>query len=441
MLAADAHVAEGVAVPHPEVARDVLDAVRRRRPEMIELLSELVAAPTLSGDERLAEPAFEAWFAGRGWRLDRQVLSETRMAESESGRREPRLDERANLVGWLDRPATTPHRRLVTLNAHYDVVPVIDEADWHSPPFEPTLRGDAIYGRGTVDNKAGCVTALYALQVLADAGVSLDFDLAVELIAGEETTGLGTVASLEAHPNRLATVVLEPTENAVVPVNSGALFFTIEVTGWAVHTSTPWKGEDALERLVRIYGELQKLGAERAVSHVHPLMAGLPSSVPLVVGVLNGGGWRAALPAHGTLSGRIGILPGEPIDDVKQALAEAVRRAGDGDAWLTEHPPVLRFDNDGLPGWELDQQHELVRSLACGQRAAGEPESIVGITTGCDAGILHRAGVPVVVFGPGELSRAHSANEFVTISEIERAVATLALGLAALSDEQRGIRS
>jgi acetylornithine deacetylase len=157
--------------------------------------------------------------------------------------------------------------------------------------------------------------------------------------------------------------------------------------------------------------------------------------------VLNGGGWRAALPAHGTLSGRIGILPGEPIDDVKRALSVAVARASDGDEWLAEHPPVLRFDNDGLPGWELDQRHELVRSLAQGQAAAGESVSIVGITTGCDAGILHRAGVPVVVFGPGELSRAHSADEFVTISEIERAVATLALGLVALSDEQRESRS
>lgn len=410
-------------------------SVRERRDEMVDLLSRALQQPTISGDERLLEPLFTEWFAERGWPLERQVMSETEIGRTPRGLAEPRMDERANLTGWYGAPRG---RELVTVNAHYDVVPIIDPEDWTVEPFGGLRRDGAVFGRGAVDNKGGCVAALYALQALHDAGVELDVDVAVELISGEETTGLGTAASLEIRPDRLATIVMEPTENAVVPANSGVLFFTIQVTGKAVHTSVPWRGADALHKLTRIYDALQELGSRRAAEQRHPLMERWPTSVPLVIGQLSGGSWRAAVPAHATMSGRIGVLPGEDLEDVRQALLAAVAEVTEADEWLRENPPTVRWDNDGLPGWELTQPNPLVEAMAAAQRTVRGTDAVYGITAGCDAGMVHRAGIPVVVFGPGDIARAHSADEHILETELLEATEILAIALLELATHDAG---
>lgn len=406
------------------------DSLYAHREEALDLLSALVQQNTVSGHEDRAAPLLTEWFDQRGWPVETQILADTAVGGTSRGLAEPRMSERANITGWY---RSRGDRTIVTINAHYDVVPVMYEEDWTDPPFGGVRRDGAVFGRGSVDNKAGCVTALYALQALADSGVELAFDLAVELIAGEETTGLGTVASLEARPERLATVVMEPTNGAVVPANSGVLFFTIEVAGRDVHTSQPWRGEDALAKLVSLYTAVNALGARRAETHRHPLMAHVPTSVPLVIGVLNGGGWRAAVPAHASMSGRIGVLPGESLQDVRDALTSTVSEAAASDPWLVEHPPVVRWDNDGSIGWELPVESALVTSFTTAQAALGLPQRVEGLTAGCDAGLLRAAGIPAVVFGPGDLSRAHSVDEFVFDDEVVAAGTVLATTLVELS--------
>lgn len=420
-----------MAVANSSVIAQLHDSVDSRQTELMSCLADVVRIPTITGAEDLAEGFFRDWFSERHWQFDTQILAETQVGRSERGIREPRMNERANLVGWYDHPSGKP---IVTINAHYDVVPIIDEADWIDDPFSGISRDGAVFGRGAVDNKAGCVTALYALQALSDSNVTLNFDLAVELIAGEETTGLGTVATLEVRGDRLATIVMEPTMNAVVPTNSGILFFTIEVTGRAVHTSLPWRGEDALAKLISIYQALHELGDHRSSTQRHPLMQQYPSSVPLVIGTLSGGGWRAAVPAHATMSGRIGVLPGESLNDVRRQLVSVVESVADGDSWLRANPPRIRWDSDGLPGWELPSSSSLVTAFIEGQRLAGAAEKVEGMTAGCDAGILRRAGIATIVFGPGDLARAHSPNEYVFEEEVTEATKILAGALLALSD-------
>ncbi len=101
----------------------------------------------------------------------------------------------------LGQPAVLATRRArngrptVLLYAHHDVQPPGGDDDWDSPPFEPTVRGDRLYGRGAADDKAGVMAHIASIRALVDAA-GPDFDLGLALfIEGEEEFGSRSFAT------------------------------------------------------------------------------------------------------------------------------------------------------------------------------------------------------------------------------------------------------
>ncbi|MFI2561090.1 M20 family metallopeptidase [Nocardia farcinica] len=404
---------------------DVINIAAERQ---LEFLSATVACASVTGNEDRVSALYVDFFESRGWTVMRQPLGTSEVARSETAATEPRIDDRANIIGYYK--TRRPGVPVVVINGHVDVVPVLDADQWDRDPFSGDRADGFVHGRGAVDTKGGIAAALWALDGLDRAGVDLPFDVAVELVVGEETTGIGTRAALEHLPARLGTVVLEPTSGAVVTVASGLLFFTVEVTGRAAHTSVPWHGVDTGPKVIEIYHALHRLGDERAARLTDERMP-FPSAVPLAIGTVDIGGWRAAVPARGSLSGRIGVMPGENLDDVRAALLACVEEVAAADPWLTEHPPIVRWDNQGLHSWETPESDQVVRALVEGRRRAGMPPRIEGMTAGCDAGILRDADISTVVFGPGNMRYAHSPNEKIAESDVVEAARILAYALIA----------
>jgi cysteinylglycine-S-conjugate dipeptidase len=168
----------------PELLASLTNAVQEGMPAAIADLSRLVRIPSVS------------WAA-----FDPKHVDHSAQAISELVRQLGVFDTvevkraRIGTSDTLGQPAVLARRAprggkpTVLLYAHHDVQPQGRDEDWQSPPFEPTVRGDRLYGRGASDDKAGVLAHIAAIRALVET-VGTDFDLGLVLfIEGEEEFG------------------------------------------------------------------------------------------------------------------------------------------------------------------------------------------------------------------------------------------------------------
>lgn len=223
---ADAKGSEDTKYPRGgDVEPGIRRAVALGLPEAIADLSNLVRIPSVSWDSfdqahvKASAEAVAALLSGTGV-FETVVLSQ---AETPGGS----LGNPAVLASR----AAKNGRPTVLLYAHHDVQPQGDDADWLSPPFEPTLRGDRLYGRGASDDKAGIMSHVAAIHALVEglAGTDLDLGL-VAFIEGEEEFGSRSFgAFLAKHRAELEADVIVVADSDNVSIDTPGL--TISLRG------------------------------------------------------------------------------------------------------------------------------------------------------------------------------------------------------------------
>jgi len=323
---------------------------------------------------------------------------------------QPVAPGRPNVIGVLD---GARKGRTLMLCGHLDTVGVAGMTD----PFTPVERHGRLYGRGAQDMKGGVAAMIGAARVLA--GSLESGRLVVAAVVDEEHSSLGADA-LVAEWTADAAVVTEPTDLQIAVAHKGFAWVEIEVAGTAAHGSRPAEGEDAILRLGRVLGHLERLERDLQRRRPHPRLG----TGSLHASLVSGGRELSSYPDRAVLQMERRTLPGDaaslPIDEVREIL-EGLR---------LEDPTFkatarLLFER---PAYELPAEHVLPQMLADVVTHVGGATALAGASFWADSAVLGHAGIPSLLFGPGGAG-LHSTEEYVNVADVllcQEALAELA---------------
>jgi len=285
-------------------------------------------------------------------------------------------DTRFNVIATSGPPS-------VVFSTHLDCV----------PPFFPSrVEGDRLYGRGACDAKG-----ILAAQVAAAVRLRREGECRVGLVfvVGEERGSDGArIANDAALPGCRFLVDGEPTDSRLGLATRGTLRLRLRASGRAAHSSFPELGESAIDTLIDTLVELRSIE--------------LPGD-----------------PVLGRTHFTVGLISGGVAPNVVSPSAEAsvmFRTVGDAAEVRRAIAPIGR-----RVAIEQEAEVPTVRLVT----VPGFDQAVFPYTT--DIPFLSRWGAPLL-FGPGSIHVAHTADEYVSIAELTAAVghyATLARALLA----------
>jgi acetylornithine deacetylase len=127
----------------------------------------------------------------------------------------------------------------------------------------------------------------------------------------------------------------------------------------------------------------------------------------------------------------MGLAPGEVPEAARRAMAEALAATADEDPWLRDHPPELTWWGGRFLAARTAEDHPLVGAVRTAAEAVlGRRPALEGVTYGADLGLLTEVGgTPGVLFGPGDIRRAHRPDEWVSVDDLVSTARALAVAI------------
>jgi len=362
------------------------------------LLRELIALPSVN-------PAFlpkDDVRAGEGRMADFIAATAARVGLAVHFQKV--LPGRSNVLATLFPPGKVKQRLLLT--PHLDTVNAVSEKQ-----FAPRCASGRIYGRGACDDKGSISAMLTAIARLACRGRR---PAATEIIfAGlvdEENAQAGSRALAASGFQANLAIVGEPTRLQIVTAHKGNLWIRLETRGKAAHGSCPHLGKNAVHEMAQIVHLLETGYALQLQHRRHPLL-GAPT---INIGFIHGGTQPNIVPEFCVALADRRTLPGETEMSVRAEMM----------AWLHRHGLRASLTSEKsmfcLP-METDPRLPLVQKFL----QAARQKKPAGVNYFCDASILAQGGIPSIVFGPGDIAQAHTADEWVAQKSLEAATTLL----------------
>ena len=377
----------------------------RRMTRTEKLLAELIALPSVNpaflpphhphaGEKRMAD-FLASVAASAGLEIEFQKV----------------LPGRSNVIARL-RPRNKI-RRTILLAPHLDTV----GAD--GTRFIPQRKNGRLHGRGACDTKGSVAAMLAALCELANSkSRPRETEIVFAGLIDEEHMQAGSRALAAGGFKADLAIVGEPTKLQVVTAHKGSLWLELATHGRAAHGATPHLGKNAVHEMACVVDALETDYAAQLRRRKHKLLG----AGTVNVGKISGGTQPNIVPDSCTIAIDRRTLPGETNAGVRREITTLLRaKKLNVKISSTKLAPCLPLETDArLP---------LVQQFL---RRANQTKP-VGVDYFCDAAVLSAGGIPSVVFGPGDIAQAHTADEWISLSELERGKNLLLYFLNSLS--------
>lgn len=259
----------------------------------------------------------------------------------------------------------------VLLTTHLDTV----------PPFFPSKEDEFfVHGRGACDAKGIVAAMICAAQALRKEGVT---GIGLLFVVGEETDSIGATKASELDLGCSFLIDGEPTDNDLVVGHKGIVAVRLSAQGIAAHSAYPKKGESAIHKLIDVLRELKGTN--------FPKDSSLGDSY-LNIGTIEGG--RAANVVADCASAD--VLIRSVVDSARyiKILQEVIADRCQLEILKVSEPQMM-------------------------ESVDGFPTKVVGY--GTDIPVLRSLGRPLL-FGPGSIEEAHTAQEKISKSELIESV-------------------
>ena len=393
---------------------DYYNLAKEEEPALIRFLRDIVAIPSLSGQEE---------------RVVHRIEREMKKLEFD----EVRIDPMGNLIG---RVGSGP--RSIALDGHVDTVDVSSPDLWETDPFDPILKDGQVFGKGTTDMKAGVASSVYAAALLKKSGLLPD-DLSVYVTATvleEDCDGLCWQYIVnEDHLKPDLVVITEPTSLRIYRGQRGRMEIEITTTGISCHGSAPSRGFNAIYMMADIIEDIARLNLQ--MKPHEPLGKGsvtiseIRSTSPSLCAVADGCTIHLdrRLTTDETEASVVAELHALP--SVKKTGATVTVLEYDDPSYTGLVYPTKKY----YPSWQMDLEDPAIEVAVEAYRNAFNSQADLGYWTFSTNGVatagIHN--IPTVGFGPGHEKWAHAPNERVDVEHVVRAAAfyvSFAMGFA-----------
>jgi acetylornithine deacetylase len=370
-------------------------------PDIEGLIKQLLSIPSISCTSSEIDQGnipvinlLADWFETLGFHCEIQIVDQH--------------NNKANLIATLG----SGNNGLV-LAGHTDTVPY-DEKYWQVEPFGLTEKDNRFYGLGSCDMKSFFAVIIEAVKSLDTT--KLQQPLIILATADEETSMAGAKA-IAKHADQLGlnnaryAVIGEPTDMKPIRMHKGMMMEAIQLTGQAGHSSDPALGNNALEAMVKVMGELLRWRDELQKKYNNPLFE-IP--VPTMnLGHIHGGDNPNRICGSCELQIDIRPLPGMKLSDLRAEMQQRLKR-------VLENTGVqlnIISLTDGFDAMDTDKNSEIVR-LA--EKMTGSESQIVAF--GTEAPYYNSMGIETIVMGPGSIRQAHQPDEYIETKMLDPAV-------------------